>query len=165
MLLVKSSARASPLGPVGAAFYLCASNEIHRAGDSGAIGADQLRMNRTIDADPQKGVSMLPVDLGGERIGSLGLCGAPLSETVLKSIASLVSVVLERVQASEKLLAAKRVHDFAVIERIGFEAESGVLELRARGDFANARVESAADVLPARCGTGDRQQTKAARSA
>ena len=39
--------------------------------------------------------------------GSLGVCGAVLSDTALKSIGSLLSVVLERVRAGEKLMLAK----------------------------------------------------------
>ena len=101
--------RAIPIfGASGAAFYLRENGEIHRSGESNAITADQLRAIRTAWFDAQSRVSIVPVALSGERIGSFGLCGVPLSETVLNSIGNLLSVVLERVRAGEKLAVANR---------------------------------------------------------
>src|SRR5580704_1057918 len=56
-------------GVPGAAFYLQAGNEIHRAGVSDAIGDEALRSGRGFTA----GVSIIPIEVGGEKIGSLGL--------------------------------------------------------------------------------------------
>jgi class 3 adenylate cyclase len=90
-------------GASGAAFHLRAGDEIHRAGDSGRITDAALR---TVASNSI--VSIVPVWMGGQHVGSLGLCGAALSQTVLQSLGSLLSVVLERVQAGEKLIVANR---------------------------------------------------------
>ena len=65
-------------------------------------------MNQTVRTSAVNQVAIVPVRLGTEVVGSLGLSGEALSETVLKSIGSLLSVVLERVQAGEKLIVVNR---------------------------------------------------------
>ena len=120
-------------GVPGAAFYLRASSEIHRAGNSDAISDDALRGNgRTgaIQIDPLASVSIVPIRMGDELVGSLGLPSARLSRTVLKSVASLLSTVLERVAASEKLLSEKRVSESLLLNILPGEVAD---ELRAKG--------------------------------
>ncbi len=120
-------------GVPGAAFYLHATSEIHRAGESAAITEGTLRAAVAKQAtlmDTVAGVSIVPVKLGAEWVGSLGLCSAALPETVLKSIAALLSVVLERVQASEKLLLEKQVSDSLLLNILPAEVAD---ELRAKG--------------------------------
>jgi class 3 adenylate cyclase len=120
-------------GVPGAAFYVHANSEIHRAGESAAIADDALRAavaTQAIHIDPVAGVSIVPVKLGEERIGSLGLRTAALPETVLKAIATLLSVVLERVQASEKLLVEKQLSDSLLLNILPGEVAD---ELRAKG--------------------------------
>ena len=98
-------------GAGGAAFYLRASAEFQRSGESAGITDDDLRSVATSGAMPtytHEQVAILPVEAGGELAGSLGICGAALSETVIKSIGSLLSAVLLRVRASEKLVAANQ---------------------------------------------------------
>jgi len=98
-------------GATGAAFYLHAREEFQRAGESSPITDDALRaaaMGRTTINDPSKTLALIPVQVGDELAGSLGVCGTVLSDTVLKSIASLLAVVLERVRAGEKLLLANQ---------------------------------------------------------
>ena len=89
-------------GLKGAAFHLRPSDEILRAGECDAIADEELRSGLSAHA------SIVAVRMGEEVVGNLALCGAALSETVLKSIGSLLTVVLDRVQASEKLLVANR---------------------------------------------------------
>jgi len=120
-------------GVPGAAFYLRAANEIHRAGASDAITDDALREASDTDRiriDTITGASIVPIRTGEERVGSLGLTTAQLSETVLKSIASLLSTVLERVRASEKLLTEKRVSESLLLNILPGEVAD---ELRAKG--------------------------------
>ena len=117
----------------GAAFYLHAANEIHRAGASDAISDEVLRQaadSADITIDPQAGVSIVPIRLRDERIGSLGLSSAAFSQTFLKSVASLLSTVLERVRASEKLLVEKRVSESLLLNILPGEVAD---ELRSRG--------------------------------
>jgi class 3 adenylate cyclase len=97
-------------GVLGTAFHVRSTGEIHRAGESDVIADDALRAvtsSKTVRTDPLAQVSLVPIRMGDEVVGSLGLRGA-ISETVLRSIASLLSVVLERVQAGEKLIVANR---------------------------------------------------------
>jgi class 3 adenylate cyclase len=126
--------RAIPIfGVPGAAFYLRAANEIHRAGASEAISDDALRAAADADAiriDTASAISVIPIRMRGERIGSLGLSSAAISETGLKSIASLLSTVLERVRASEKLLVEKRVSESLLLNILPGEVAD---ELRAKG--------------------------------
>jgi len=116
-------------GVPGAAFYLRAGNEIHRAGASDAITDCALRAGSDSDSICIDGVSIVPIWMGGENIGSLGLSAA-LSETVLKSVASLLSTVLERVRAGEKLMLEKRVSESLLLNILPGEVAD---ELRAKG--------------------------------
>jgi class 3 adenylate cyclase len=99
-------------GATGAAFYLHASDEFQRAGKSDPLTDDALRaaaQGRSIINDPSKTIALISIQTGdGELAGSLGICGIALSDTILKSIASLLSVVLERVRAGERLLLANQ---------------------------------------------------------
>lgn len=98
-------------GGSGAAFYLQASGEVHRAGESDPISDDSLRAaaaGHSADINSLKAIAITPIARGQDVVGSFGICGAALSETIAKSIASLLSVVLERVRASEKLLEANQ---------------------------------------------------------
>ncbi len=98
-------------GVSGTAFHVRSSNAIHRAGESGRIGDEELRAvtaGGTVRSDPFRHVAMVPIRLGTELAGSFGLCGGAISDTVLLSIASLLSVVLERGQAADKLMLANR---------------------------------------------------------
>jgi class 3 adenylate cyclase len=95
----------------GTAFHVRISDAIHRAGDSAAITDDALRgvtASRILRSDPSQQVAMVPIRLGEEVAGTFAVCGQVVSETVLRSIASLLSVVLERGQAADKLILANR---------------------------------------------------------
>jgi class 3 adenylate cyclase len=120
-------------GVAGAAFYLRSNGEIHRAGASDAITDEALRAaseTRTVQINRSSGTAILPVWTAEEQVGSLGLSTAALSETVLKSIASLLSTVLERVHASEKLLIEKRVSESLLLNILPGDVAD---ELRAKG--------------------------------
>jgi class 3 adenylate cyclase len=98
-------------GISGTAFHVRSSDAIHRAGESSAIGDQALRAvtaSQTIRTDPLQHVAMVPIRMGEEVAGTFGLCGGAVSGTVLRSIASLLSVVLERGQAADKLVLANR---------------------------------------------------------
>ncbi|HLG99116.1 MAG TPA: adenylate/guanylate cyclase domain-containing protein [Bryobacteraceae bacterium] len=98
-------------GASGAAFYLRASGEFQRAGESELLSDDTLRAAAVPGAahvDTQALLAIVPVLAGEEVAGSFGICGAALPETVLKSIGSLLSAVLLRVHAAEELVAANR---------------------------------------------------------
>jgi len=120
-------------GASGAAFYLQATSEIHRAGESGAILEEALRATAAsgaLSTDALAKISILPVRAGDEVVGSFGFCGASLSETVLKSVAALLSVVLERVRAGERVEQEKRVSESLLLNILPAEVAE---ELRAKG--------------------------------
>lgn len=120
-------------GATGAAFYLPANGEIHRGGESAAIKDEILRATasaKTNYVDRTAGVSIIPVNIGENLTGSLGLCGVALTETVLKSIGNLLSVALDRVHAVEKLLIEKRVSESLLLNILPGEVAD---ELRASG--------------------------------
>jgi class 3 adenylate cyclase len=98
-------------GISGTAFHVRSTDAIHRAGESSAIGDAALRAvtaSQTVRTDPFQRVAMVPIRMGEEVAGAFGLCGGAVSETVLRSISSLLSVVLERGLAADKLVLAKR---------------------------------------------------------
>ena len=68
----------------------------------------EIAVNRAFKTNPVDSISIIPVSVAGGIVGSLGICGVFLSETVQKSVAALLSVVLERMQASERLLVANQ---------------------------------------------------------
>ena len=95
----------------GAAFFLRAAGEFQRAGESAGITDEELRAvseDQRIRTDSQCRHAILPVVTGEETAGSLGIAGVALPEAVLKSIGGLLSTVLLRVRAGEKLLAANQ---------------------------------------------------------
>lgn len=116
-------------GVPGAAFYLRSGDEIHRAGASESISDDVLRGACDSQVTARNGASIVPIRVGEECIGSLGLAGVR-SETVLKSIASLLATVLLRVRAGEKLLVEKRVSESLLLNILPGEVAD---ELRAKG--------------------------------
>ena len=91
-------------GASAAAFHLQESGEVYRAGaESSGISDAALR-----EGVSSPGVMVVPVRLAGEFVGSLGIAGIDLTETVVKSIGNLIAVVLERVKAGEKLKLANQ---------------------------------------------------------
>ncbi len=120
-------------GASGAAFYLQSNGEFHRAGESGAILEDTLRataVSGALSMDPVANISIVPVRAGDELIGSFGLCGAFLSETVLKSVMALLSVVLQRVRAGERVEKEKKVSESLLLNILPAEVAD---ELRVKG--------------------------------
>lgn len=120
-------------GASGAAFYLQPSDEFHRAGESSGIREDTLRataVSGVLSTPSPANISILPVRVGDEVVGSFGLCGAFLSETVLKSVAALLAVVLERVRAGERVAQEKLVSEKLLLNILPADVAD---ELRAKG--------------------------------
>jgi two-component system, OmpR family, sensor histidine kinase KdpD len=63
--------------------------------------------------DPTTNLSVLPLALGGNPVGSLAICGASISDTALQSIANLASIAIERARAEETAtrMEAARQHE------------------------------------------------------
>src|SRR5579885_1900634 len=94
------------------AFFNKADGEFHRSGPA-AFGEEELRAAAERDeplVDEQRCTALVAVRLGGTVFGSLGLAGVRLSKTVLKALANLVAIGLERARVLEEASRAELAH-------------------------------------------------------
>jgi two-component system, OmpR family, sensor histidine kinase KdpD len=95
----------------GVALYDRASNSIYRAGDRELPDLDdRLReaANRSTSFHDQKsGLTVTPIRLGGQPIGSLAIAGSSLSDAALHSLLNLVAIGLERAVSQDSMDRAK----------------------------------------------------------
>jgi two-component system, OmpR family, sensor histidine kinase KdpD len=89
----------------GLAFYDRASDRVHRAGPQDIpVDAGKLRdtaLQGTVFHDATTKTTVIPISLGGQPIGSLGIQGSQVSETALHAIANLTAITLERAHAQD----------------------------------------------------------------
>ncbi|MGA2983680.1 MAG: ATP-binding protein [Terriglobia bacterium] len=89
----------------GLAFYDRANDRFHRAGPHDIpVDASKLRdaaLQGTVFHDAATKTTVIPISLGGQPIGSLGIQGSQVSETALHAIANLTAITLERAHAQE----------------------------------------------------------------
>ncbi len=89
----------------GLAFYDRSSDRIHRAGPHDIpVDAGKLRdsaLQGTVFHDPTTSTTVIPISLGGQAIGSLGIQGSQVSETALHAIGNLTAITLERGHAQD----------------------------------------------------------------
>jgi two-component system sensor histidine kinase KdpD len=89
----------------GVAFFDRTSDRIHRAGPHDIPVEDgRLRdaaLQGTVFHDASAHTTVMPISLGGQPIGSLGIQGMGVSETALHAIANLTAITLERAHAQE----------------------------------------------------------------
>ena len=89
-----------------AAFYSMAEGEIFRSNPQArSIPDEQLRRAAELKdpvIDSERGVSLVPVRLGGSVIGSLGVVGRTLSPAALNAVAYLVAGGIERARSLEE---------------------------------------------------------------
>jgi two-component system sensor histidine kinase KdpD len=94
-----------------AAFYTKASDEFSRSGpEAFAISDEKLRgaaAEESIYVYADGLSAIVPVRLGGQSLGSLGLAGALPSQEVLNAVAYLVAVGIERARAVEEAARAE----------------------------------------------------------
>jgi two-component system sensor histidine kinase KdpD len=92
------------------ALYHRTSGAIHRAGFDGAPEIDaKLReaASRSELIQGENRLTILPIRLGGQPIGSLAVRGAPLSDAALQSLLNLVAIWLERALSQEAVNRAE----------------------------------------------------------
>ncbi|HMD85747.1 MAG TPA: ATP-binding protein [Terriglobia bacterium] len=89
----------------GLAFYDRTSDRIHRAGPHDIpVDAGKLRdtaLQGTVFHDATTKTTVIPISLGGQPMGSLGIQGSQVSETALHAIANLTAITLERAHAQD----------------------------------------------------------------
>src|SRR5580704_12203708 len=92
------------LGVSTAAFYTKSSDETFRWGPEDArISDEQLRVElEEAQLDAQGSFAIIPVRLGGQVLGNLGLAGTLPSLAVLNAVAYLVAIGIERARAMEE---------------------------------------------------------------
>ena len=113
MLLDKNSATAGQVAyriaqvfeVSGVAVFDRRKDQIYRAGLSdGPVSDSRVRdaaIQGTAFHDASSGFSVLPLNLGGELIGSMCVWGGPISDTALQAISNLAAIALERARAEE----------------------------------------------------------------
>jgi two-component system, OmpR family, sensor histidine kinase KdpD len=89
----------------GLVFYDRAGDRLHRAGPRDIpVDAAKLRetaLNGTVFHDPAVKTTVIPISLGGQPVGSLGIQGEQVSETALHAIGNLTAITMERAQAQD----------------------------------------------------------------
>jgi len=89
----------------GLAFYDRTSDRIHRSGPRDIpVDAGKLRdtaLQGTVFHDAITKTTIIPISLGGQPMGSLGIQGSQVSETALHAIANLAAITLERAHAQD----------------------------------------------------------------
>ena len=95
----------------GLAFYDRSSDRIHRAGPHDIpVDAGKLRdaaLQGTVFHDSATETTIIPISLGGQPIGSLGIQGSQVSETALHAIGNLTAITLERAHAQDAATRAE----------------------------------------------------------
>jgi two-component system, OmpR family, sensor histidine kinase KdpD len=94
-----------------AAFYTQASDEFFRSGpEAFAISDEKLRQaaaEQEIYIYADGAIAIVPVRLGGQSLGSLGLTGALPSREVLNAVTYLVAIGIERARAVDEAARAE----------------------------------------------------------
>jgi two-component system sensor histidine kinase KdpD len=89
----------------GLAFYDRTSDRVHRAGPQDIpLEGSKLRdtaLQGTVFHDAATQTTAIPISLGGQPMGSLGIQGSEVSETALHAIANLTAITLERAHAQD----------------------------------------------------------------
>jgi len=106
------------LGVTTAAFYARSSHETFRWGAGDPLISDEhLQVDRD-DAlvDRSQGFAIVPVRLGGQTLGNLGLTGALPSDAVLNAVAYLVAIGIERARTLEEASRAEAARQSEVLK-------------------------------------------------
>jgi two-component system, OmpR family, sensor histidine kinase KdpD len=106
------------LGVTTAGFHSRLTHETFRWGpDDPLISDEQLQVDRDEALiDPNRGLAIVPVRLGGQALGNLGLTGRLPSEAVLNAVAYLVAIGIERARALEEASRAEAARQSEVLK-------------------------------------------------
>lgn len=95
----------------GVVFYDRTTDRMHRAGPRDVpVDASTLRdtaLKGTVYHDSKSRTSVIPISLGGQPVGSLGIQGTRVSETALHAIGNLAAITMERAHAQETAMRAE----------------------------------------------------------
>jgi two-component system sensor histidine kinase KdpD len=106
------------LGVNTAAFHVKAGGETFRWGpENPLISDEELRIEcEEATIDRQQGFAMIPVRLGGQTLGNLGLAGPLPSDAVLNAVAYLVAIGIERARTMEESGRAEAARQSEVLK-------------------------------------------------
>jgi two-component system sensor histidine kinase KdpD len=104
----------------GAAFYSAAAEEFVRSGPESAPASEHdLKVAAELDhpsTDEKRSLVLAPVRLGARPLGGLGLVGTPLSAAVVRAIADLIAISMERARALEEAGHAEAVRQSELLK-------------------------------------------------
>jgi two-component system, OmpR family, sensor histidine kinase KdpD len=104
----------------GAAFYSAAAGEIVRSGpESGPASEHDLKVAAELESpsvDTNRSLVLAPVRLGARPLGGLALVGTPLSKSVVRAIADLIAISMERARALEEAGHAEAVRQSELLK-------------------------------------------------
>ncbi len=99
----------------GVIFFDRTANQVYRAGPENIPVDESLLKDAAVQGtvlhDPRTAATLMPINLGGQPIGSFAIHGPSVSETALHSIANLAAIALERARAQEIARHAEAVHE------------------------------------------------------
>jgi two-component system, OmpR family, sensor histidine kinase KdpD len=106
------------LGVTTAAFHAKSSGETFRWGaDEPLISDEQLQADRDEAViDRMRGFAIVPVRLGGQALGNLGLTGSLPSDAVLNAVAYLVAIGIERARTLDEASRAEAARQSEVLK-------------------------------------------------
>lgn len=106
------------LGVTSAAFHTRLTHETFRWGSGEPLISDEQLQQDHDEAlvDRQRGLAIVPVRLGGQALGNLGLTGTLPSEAVLNAVAYLVAIGIERTRTLEEASRAEAARQSEVLK-------------------------------------------------
>ena len=136
------------------AFYDRAAGRIHQAGPAETkVEGGKLRdaaVQGTMFHDPVTKTTVMPISLGGESMGSLGIEGASVSDSALHAMANLTAITLERARARDIATRAEAARESeglksAVLDALAHEFKTPLTSIKA----AVSSMLSDSDLSPA----------------
>jgi two-component system sensor histidine kinase KdpD len=107
-------------GCTAAAFYYRGTDEFVRSGPESLIVTDhELLAESEVDnssVDLIRGVALAPVRLGGRSLGSMALIGSPPSGQMVRAIANLIAITIEKARALEDASHAEAARQSEVLK-------------------------------------------------
>jgi two-component system sensor histidine kinase KdpD len=107
-------------GCTAAAFYSRQTDEFVRSGPESLVVTDHELLSESEVDDPStdliRGVALAPVRLGGRPLGSMALIGSPPSDQMVRAIANLIAIAIEKARALEDASHAEAARQSEVLK-------------------------------------------------
>ncbi len=107
-------------GCTAAAFYYRPTGEFVRSGPESQVVSDHELLTESEVDDPSvdliRGVALAPVRLGGRPLGSMALIGSPPPDQMVRAIANLIAISIEKARALEDASHAEAARQSEVLK-------------------------------------------------